>query len=74
MFCSLFPVPCSLTLLMGDPTLRLLELDERHNKLLDRLSELDQQVVIVLDEWTRAKELVHNDKGKSGENDCLSAA
>jgi len=42
---------------MGDPTLRLLELDERHTELLDRLAELDQQVAGVLEEWTLTKEL-----------------
>lgn len=40
---------------MGDPTQRLLELDARHTELLTRLSELDERVLTVLDEWTKAK-------------------
>jgi len=59
---------------MGDPTLRLLELDERHSELLDRLSELDRQVVVVLDEWTQSKEFARSDSGNNGENDRLAVA
>jgi len=59
---------------MGDPMLRLLELDERHTELLDRLNELDRQVVIVLDEWARAKEFVQREAESNGENNRLSVA
>ena len=48
---------------MGDPALRLLELDERHKELLDRMAELDRQVIVVLEEWTRAKELTKTEEG-----------
>jgi hypothetical protein len=39
---------------MVDATLRLLDLDERHSELLDRLSVLDQQVNAVLADWSRS--------------------
>ena len=59
---------------MGDPMLRLLELDERHNELLNRLSELDRQVVVVLEEWTRAKEFVGNEESNvDGDRRCPAA-
>ena len=59
---------------MGDPTLRLLELDERHNELLGRLSELDQRVAVVLEEWTRAGECSENEKNRNDGNNLKTAA
>jgi len=59
---------------MGDPTLRLLELDERHNELLDRLSELDQRVAGVLEEWTRTNECAENKKSNNDGNNLKTAA
>ena len=59
---------------MGNPTLRLLELDEQHNELLNRLSELDRQVVVVLEEWAQVKELAQNKEEKNAEENRRSAA
>jgi len=36
---------------MVDPIFRLLELDERHNELLEQLAELDRRINGVLGEW-----------------------
>lgn len=41
-----------------DPLQRLLELDARHNELLDRLEALDREVTIVLAEWTTSRPLI----------------
>lgn len=41
---------------MSDPTIRLLELDQRHNELLDRLDELNEQINLVLEDWSKIKE------------------
>ena len=35
---------------------RLLELDVRHNELLDKLTRLDQQIDDVLKEWSASKD------------------
>ncbi len=59
---------------MSNPALRLLELDERHNELLDRLTELDRQVVVVLEEWTRSKEIERAEEKKPNEDHLISAA
>lgn len=40
---------------MKDELQKLLELDARHDELLDRLEELDQKVLGVLDEWVRSE-------------------
>ncbi len=40
---------------MTDPTKRLLELDERHNRLLEQLAELDRQASNILDDWVKTK-------------------
>ncbi len=40
---------------MGDPVIRLQDLDARHGELIDRLAELDRQISDVLDEWARSK-------------------
>jgi hypothetical protein len=53
---------------MGDPIARLLELDTRHGELLDRLAELDQQISMVLTDWTNSKELFLEDFLKSDKN------
>lgn len=45
---------------MSDPTLRLLELDQRHSELLNRLDELNEQISLVLDDWSKAKEEQQN--------------
>jgi hypothetical protein len=42
---------------MDNVTERLVELDVRHNELLDKLACLDQQIDDVLKEWTIAKEV-----------------
>ena len=41
---------------MNNTTERLLDLDDRHNELLDKLARLDQQIDDVLKEWTVQKE------------------
>lgn len=41
---------------MADPTNRLLELDERHNELLEQLAVLDRHVSSILDDWTRTRQ------------------
>lgn len=41
-----------------DPLQRLVELDTRHNELLDRLEALDRDVTLVLTEWTAARPLI----------------
>ena len=43
---------------MVNPMIRLMELDARHNELLDRLSELDREVEGVLNDWTATKGLI----------------
>jgi hypothetical protein len=40
----------------GDELTLLLELDERHDKLLQELDELDKQVEAVLELWLRQRE------------------
>lgn len=45
---------------MKEPILKLLELDRRHNELLDRIAVLDQEVDAVLSEWTSLKRSHHN--------------
>ena len=42
---------------MNNVAERLLELDDRHGELLDKLALLDQQIDDVLKEWTTAKEV-----------------
>ena len=59
---------------MGDPAFRLLELDERHTELLDRLSELDHQIVIVLDDWMRTKNLGQAEAKNNDESNRPSVA
>lgn len=49
---------------MGDPAVRLLDLDTRHGELLDRLAVLDQQVNEVLGDWTRTKEAFQAEQQK----------
>jgi len=41
---------------MNNATERLLELDDRHSELLDKLARLDQQIDDVLKEWTAQNE------------------
>ncbi|MGL4942589.1 MAG: hypothetical protein ACRC46_05295 [Thermoguttaceae bacterium] len=41
-----------------DPLQRLIELDTRHNELLDRLEALDREVADVLSEWTSSRPLI----------------
>lgn len=40
---------------MTDPSTRLMELDARHTELLERLDQLDNELVGVLEEWTRGQ-------------------
>ena len=42
---------------MNNVAERLLELDDRHGELLDKLALLDQQIDDVLREWTATKEV-----------------
>ncbi|MGL6196232.1 MAG: hypothetical protein ACRC2T_15555 [Thermoguttaceae bacterium] len=37
---------------MNESLRKILEIDERHNDLLDKLDELDAKVRSVLEEWT----------------------
>jgi len=37
---------------MNESLQKILELDLRHNELLDRLADLDAKVLAVLEEWT----------------------
>lgn len=48
---------------MNDPKQKLMELDSRHNELLDRLAELDREIIEVLGEWTRIEGLGINGIG-----------
>ncbi len=41
---------------MNDSTHRLLELDKRHNHLLEQLAELDRQTSGILENWLKMKE------------------
>lgn len=43
---------------MPDPLQHLMELDSRHNELLDRLEALDREVTQVLAEWSQARPLM----------------
>ena len=40
---------------MNDTLNKILEIDARHNELLDRLAELDATILTVLENWTRSK-------------------
>lgn len=40
---------------MNESLQKLLEIDARHNELLDRLKELDEKILSVLDDWTGSK-------------------
>ena len=40
---------------MNEPLQTILEIDARHNELLDRLADLDAKILSVLDEWTNLK-------------------
>ena len=40
---------------MNETQNKILELDARHNELLDRLAELDAKILAVLEDWTRIK-------------------
>jgi len=61
--CAGFPLPISqVNLPGGNPTMstiaeRLLNLDTRHEKLLDKLALLDRQVNDVLLDWAAIKEV-----------------
>ena len=37
---------------MNESLQKILELDLRHNELLDRLADLDAKILAVLEEWT----------------------
>ena len=37
---------------MNESLQKILELDLRHNELLDRLTDLDTKIMAVLEEWT----------------------
>ena len=45
----------SVVIPMNEPLQTILEIDARHNELLDRLAELDAKILSVLDEWTNLK-------------------
>ena len=38
---------------MNESLQKILELDVRHNELLDRLADLDAKIQSVLEEWTK---------------------
>lgn len=61
---------------MGDPMLRLMELDARHTELLERLNVLDLEVSAVLNDWTKSKEKATDQNAPEtvSEAETLSAA
>ena len=38
---------------MNESLQKILEIDTRHNELLDRLTDLDAKIQAVLEEWTK---------------------
>jgi len=53
---------------MNESLQKILELDLRHNELLDRLTDLDAKISAVLEEWTGSTAASSQPSGASGQS------